>query len=246
MPVSLQVAVNPLVIQKLSVTMTLMKIKISIWLKSTAVLILFFSAELVSAATAKVVHIVGEALAGDGQALLPIKAGEELPVGDTLQTGSGSWVIVDLGDAARIKVGDESTVTLRRLGSEISVELKKGRLYSDVQPKKVKTFVVHTKSAVMGVRGTKFFAAAGDNLWMCVKEGKVEVELYDKPIEGLKRVLVPEGKGVFLRQGRSLTSPQSYAWTKEINWEMEPDAGEIIDLSRIRGGYIDLLRYDYD
>ena len=41
-----------------------------------------------------------------------------------------------------------------------------------------------------------------------------------------------------------MTPPQKYGWTESLNWNMNPDAGELIDRTRI--DYQDLLKQDYD
>ena len=107
---------------------------------------------------------------------------------------------------------------------------------------------VQTVNAAMGVRGTEFFVAFGKvpdiepDLWMCVNEGKVEVK--SKKEDGVKTV--NQGEGILLPNGSKITDPKAYAWTQGLNWNMNPDSGELDNPMDIEKMYTDLLDEDYD
>jgi len=124
-----------------------------------------------------------------------------------------------------------------------------GSLFSKVQKQtNGRQFKVLTKSAALGVRGTEFFTAINEkkpgaaDVWMCVHEGSVFVnDLADS-----KSVVVKKGEGVVIPAGKSVTTPKPYAWTKNLNWNMDPKAGKVLDETFIEPAYDDLLDKNYD
>lgn len=46
--------------------------------------------------------------------------------------------------------------------------------------------------------------------------------------------------------GINLSSAQRYPWTRKLNWNMDPTAGEVIDRTDLEQAYSDLLDQDYD
>ena len=98
------------------------------------------------------------------------------------------------------------------------------------------------------VRGTEFFVAFGrqveaePDVWLCVNEGAVEVALTD----GGDPVLVNEGEGINILAGSRITDPKFYAWTEDLNWNTDPEAGDVTDATDLDGAYADLRNFDYD
>jgi len=80
------------------------------------------------------------------------------------------------------------------------------------------------------------------DIWLCVNSGSVEVS-----IQGTRRsTVVEEGKGINIIAGKKLTRPRFYRWTRELNWNMNPAAGDIEDNTDLDQAYGDLLDQDYD
>ena len=96
----------------------------------------------------------------------------------------------------------------------------------------------------MGVRGTEFFASygSGKDIWMCVNEGIVSVKSKSEN----KQTLVNAGEGVVIKKGSGTSKPKPLAWTKKLNWNMDPKVGEVVNKVSIEAAYSDLLDEDYD
>ncbi|HXH76632.1 MAG TPA: FecR domain-containing protein [Bacteriovoracaceae bacterium] len=136
-----------------------------------------------------------------------------------------------------LKIMQDTVITPLEKEDETIIKLAKGALVSLVVNRK---FKVETKQAVMGVRGTQFFvqATGKDDLWMCVEEGVVNVVS-----KGSKNpVDVPAGKGVFISP-KEISKPQAYAWTKGINWKMDPKEKKLDHVLKLN---YDLLDNFYD
>ncbi len=58
--------------------------------------------------------------------------------------------------------------------------------------------------------------------------------------------VVPKGEGVNILAGIRVTDPRFYEWTTELNWNFDPDSGEVIDETDLDQAYADLLDQDYD
>ena len=181
----------------------------------------------------------------DGKSAAGIQ-GQTLLAGTKVKTGSESVAILSLDGGSHLKMNADSELMLEQIsGTESqSVFLQSGGVFSQVGRQKAKHFSVHTKSATMGVRGTRFFTAYGkeQDVWMCVEDGEVAVEskTQDAP------VLVEKGQGVFIPTGKKVTAPKAYSWTKGLNWNMDPAQGEVKGHSSIESGYRDLTDQNYD
>jgi hypothetical protein len=188
------------------------------------------------------VQVVSKAGTSDG------KHGQALLKGDWVKTGKGSAAILLMSDGSRVKLNPETSLEIASAeNGQTELSLQTGAVFSKVQKQGPRgRFVIRTKTAVMGVRGTEFYTAygkeskGGADVWMCVHEGKVETE----GLSDGKKVLVKQGEGVFIPVGKAVTPPKKYSWTENLNWNMNPDAGEVIDHTRI--DYQDLLKVDYD
>lgn len=172
--------------------------------------------------------------------------GQILGTGAKVKTGADSVAILALDGGSHLKMNADSELTLDQVGAvgSQSVSLQSGGVFSDVAKQKAKHFSIHTASATMGVRGTRFFTSYGNgqDVWMCVEDGEVAVEskVQKDP------VLVEKGQGVFIPQGKKVTDPKPYAWTKGLNWNMDPGQGDVKDHSSIESGYKDLTNQNYD
>ncbi len=196
-------------------------------------------------ASSKVFYIQGEAVQGEKK----IKAvGEILEEKVVISTQSDSILGIEFKDGSRVKIPPSSRVKILKSAGEVELQLVRGRIFSKVKKSEVSDkshFKIRSQSAVMGVRGTEFFASVDEqshDLWMCVNEGKVEISS-----EGTaKPILVPAGLGVFAPTGKLITEPKPFAWTKKLNWNMDPSQGEIQDETVIPKYSANLLKQQYD
>jgi ferric-dicitrate binding protein FerR (iron transport regulator) len=188
-------------------------------------------------------YVKGEVQVASHGATAPGKAGAALAKGDVIRTGRDSAAMIRLADGSLVKLNTETALEVGQAErGTTELNLRSGAVFSKVAKQGARDrFVIRTKTAVMGVRGTQFFTSSGADadVWMCVREGKVEVESQ----QDHKKVLVKEGEGVFVPVGKGVTPPKPYAWTRGLNWNMDPSAGELIDRTRIS---YDLLKQDYD
>jgi FecR protein len=173
--------------------------------------------------------------------------GMELFEGDLVNTELSSLAILELDHGRTVKLREDSSLLLENLSRKTSVELKSGSVFSKVDRLMNGQFNVHTESVVAGVRGTEFFMAFGEtidekaDLWLCVNEGTVEVSL----TESGETVLVNEGEGINIPGSTTLTKPEAYAWTKNLNWNSDPSQGDVRDTTDLKDVYSDLLDQDY-
>jgi hypothetical protein len=176
------------------------------------------------AGAARVLAVSGKANVAKGASLKP---------GAVVETGEGGLVLLELEDGSRAKLRASSSVEIRSEKADLTeLMLKLGGVFARAKKRLKGEFRVRTPSAVVAVRGTEFFTAygrkkrKGDDLWVCVNTGAVEV-------------------GVLLKNGKDLTKPQAYDWTKQLNWNMEPEKGELEDRTSLEGAYSDPLDRDY-
>lgn len=183
-----------------------------------------------------------------------IQKGHSLKVGDEVITGPDSLAIIKIDNKAIIKMSEQSSLVISTLVEKdkpISLVLKAGSLFSKVlekAPHGKSNFNIHAKSAIMGVRGTEFFTAysltdktTSDDLWMCVNEGIVQIS----NTQTKELVEVKEGEGVFIKKGYESSKPKPYAWTKKLNWNLDPSKGDLKNAA-LDDLYSDLLDQDYD
>ncbi|MFO8063842.1 MAG: FecR family protein [Spirochaetota bacterium] len=202
----------------------------------------------VSAVEGRVAYLSGEVTVTSGNTSAVAEIGMPVSEGDTVETGANATAIIELGRDAEIKLRANTITRIRELEERIDVELESGGLFAMVKRAVQKAFSVNTQSVVAGVRGTQFFVAFGreiedtPDVWVCVNEGSVDVEV---PQEG-DRTVVREGEGINVLAGRQLTGAQPYDWTQDLNWNMDPQEGEVADDTDLDGAYEDLLDQDYD
>lgn len=180
--------------------------------------------------------------------------GDELSGTDVVVTGADGTAIISVGERAEIKLRENTSVLVSQVGDVGQVELRSGSVFARVarvagavvgsRP----SFEVRTRSVVAGVRGTEFFVAFGrtieeePDIWLCVNEGTVEVAI---PSTG-QTTLVEEGEGINILAGTRATDPRFYEWTTDLNWNFDPESGDVSDGTDLDGAYSDLLDQDYD
>ncbi len=167
--------------------------------------------------------------------------------GTTVATGAQSLAILLMDDGAQLKLNEKSMLTVPR-ETEGFVTLNRGSVFSKIPKQKPNhQFKVATPTAVMGVRGTQFFTSYGaddehaKDLWMCVNEGSVDVT----NSKSKKSVLVLAGQGILMPNGSEVTTPKKYAWTDDLNWNLDPANGKVENQIKIKYQK-ELLKEDYN
>jgi FecR-like protein len=174
--------------------------------------------------------------------------GMNLKEGDLIETGSDSMAIIELENRGDLKLRENTQIILSSLKIDTSVKVERGGLFSKIKKIFSGSYTVTTSSTAAGVRGTEFFVAFGKlideepDVWLCVNEGSVMVEIKNTN----QSVLVEEGKGITIPGGMKLTKPIFYPWTKNLNWNTDPDKGILKDKTDLDSAYDDLLDQDYD
>ncbi len=192
-------------------------------------------------------YVLGDVTVQRGSDRLTADIGMDLFQGDTIRTGDDGLAIISVPDRADLKMRENSELTLDDIEERISVELTKGGLFSRVRRAVGRNFDVRAQTVVAGVRGTEFFVAYGrtiedaPDIWLCVNDGSVDVD-----VEGRDSVIVNAGEGVNILAAERITPPSFYPWTRDLNWNVDPDAGSVVDDTDLDAAYSDLLDQDYD
>ena len=216
--------------------------------------LLAFLAVAVFAEDGIVEYVEGDVTVRSPTGVFDVDFGTVVQNGDVIQTGPTGSVVIRLNDRSQVKLRENTELRVDSMGEQARVTLNSGGVFARVArqgagvARRVLGFEVHTPSVVAGVRGTEFFVAYGrtiedePDLWLCVNEGTVEVEV---PSTG-QSTFVEEGEGTNILAGLRVTDPQPYAWTRDLNWNFDPSAGEIADDTDLDVAYSDLLDQDYD
>ncbi len=218
-------------------------------MKVVILLSIFFSFS-VFAENGKVIFTKGIVKIGKSKTL---KKNQMIKTGDRITTGKSSLVVLQLPQGNKIKLGPESVLVIKSLPKKkaetTKLNLLKGSSFIKVLKGKLRKgqkskLILRTRTAAMGVRGTEFFASygSGDDIWMCVNEGVVAV----KSKKEKKSTLVKEGEGIVVKDGTKTSKPKPLAWTRKLNWNMNPSSGNLVNKVSIESAYTDLLDQDYD
>lgn len=201
---------------------------------------LFTFISLPMMAAGKVVFLNGKATIS-GKALTKntvVKAGA------SLSCPSNCLAVIKFDTGSTLKINANSTVKIKDLNTEknkASFFLTKGSSFFKQDPKKKGKLFVGTKTSSMGVRGTQFFVSdEKKDLFMCVNTGSVWV--FGK--KNKDKVIVKAGEGV--RVGDRVSKPRFLPWTKNLNWNLDPDSGDLENKADIESSYKDPLHQDYD
>ncbi len=143
----------------------------------------------------------------DQQAWTPLKQGQEVPATHFVKTEAGARVMLLFPDGSALKVGENSLVNLSEVSSNSSCERESykvkvffGKIWSNVKKLVSKNetggFVVESKNAVAGVRGTSFgFIVNADSSGaLMVETGRVEIASAAKKAEPRKPMNIQEWK----------------------------------------------------
>jgi ferric-dicitrate binding protein FerR (iron transport regulator) len=200
-----------------------------------------------SAVQASIDFVDGRVDIRRGGSILAADFGMELVAGDVIITGEDGLAIISLADRGSIKVQPDTTLSLNSLDSDVEVELQSGAVFSRLERLNGGSYRLRAGTAFAGVRGTEFYTAYGKTIedlpdvWLCVNEGVVDVSLQNGAA-----VSVAAGEGINILSGRDITPPQFFAWTRDLNWNMDPSAGEVLDDTDLESLYNDPLDFDYD
>jgi ferric-dicitrate binding protein FerR (iron transport regulator) len=213
-----------------------------------AVLVLLALPGAVFAANGTIVYTEGGVSLRDGSGTREAAIGDQVGPGSVILTGAKSLAVIDLTNATTVKLREKTSLAIDSIGESTSVTLSAGAVFTSIARKLTGRFAVQTQGAVCGVRGTEFFVAYGrtidakPDVWMCVNDGTVEVSI---PQTG-QTVQVPKGLGINIVGGEKITAPRAYAWTRKLNWNLDPQSGAVEDRTSLEQAYADLLNQDYD
>jgi hypothetical protein len=197
-----------------------------------------------------VVHIRGDVVAGlDDKKLTPVKNGAIISDKSLVKVLPKSLAILKYPSGSRVKLGPNSSLLLSLKKDSELAQLRSGSAFFQIVKKKLinskPSFEVGAAKASFAVRGTEFFVSYGksktNDIWMCVNEGLVEA----KSGKG-QAVLVSEGQEVKVDTSDGVSAPKPLPWTKSLNWNMEPDKGELDSGIDISEAYTDFIQKDYD
>lgn len=213
--------------------------------------LLFVVGMMAEAQDARVEYVDGEVWVETDGGRQAADFGTPLEEGDVVITGVDGVAVVTVSAGSRVKLRENTVVTIDAGTTAGSVELRQGGIFARVRQAATgerRSFEVRTPTVVAGVRGTEFFVAYGrtiedlPDVWLCVNEGAVEISI--REVNDV--TVVEEGEGVNILSGIRATEPRFYAWTTQLNWNFDPDDGEIRDTTDLDGAYSDLLDQDYD
>ncbi len=184
---------------------------------------------------------------------IALKKNQKLPEGTMINTGTGSFAVLELPFGNKVKVGESSQLKVSKIApkknGQTRLALFKGSSFIKVLKSKLakgqkSKLILRTRTTAMGVRGTEFFASygTGKDVWMCVNEGIVSVRSKTEK----KSTFVKAGEGIIVKDGSKTSKPKPLKWTKKLNWNMDPASGNLENKVSIESAYTDLLDQDYD
>lgn len=147
-----------------------------------------------------------------------IKEGDLLDSGAYLEVGKKSFAFIkfDNGNQVLLKDGKlklENKVRKEK-GDKTILSLVRGMIFS-YKPKKSKhRLFIKTKTAAMGVRGTKFFVQEDEKeTYLCVCTGQVSVN------NGLEKILVNKNEDVHIKKKQSLKKTKANKMMMNMAWD---------------------------
>ena len=127
-----------------------------------------------------VLYLYGEAWRIENGRKEALRQGVIVNEGDTLETGRGASLTLEMSDGARAVVPSNSRVAVHRDGERgIRLTLEAGGVESEVPSRHNETrpYNIETRSGVLGVRGTRFSVSYADDATLSsVYEGRVAVQ----------------------------------------------------------------------
>ncbi|MGS2744721.1 FecR domain-containing protein [Halomonas sp. LS-001] len=127
-----------------------------------------------------VLYLYGDAWRVEEGEKVLLEQGVVVNEGDTLETGRGASLTLEMSDGARAVVPSNSRVMVHRDGERgIRLTLEAGGVESQVPSRhnKSRPYNIETRSGVLGVRGTRFSVSYADDATLSsVYEGRVAVQ----------------------------------------------------------------------
>lgn len=136
-------------------------------------MVILMAADLYAAVAGRLTHVEGQVTAtGTDGKPRSIQLGSEVLVGEVVATQPKSRAEITFDDYNRLRLAENTSLTIAEYmatpdQSRMRVDLQRGLIESRVRlaigrifgPKAVNRFEVHTPTAAVGVRGTRFFTA---------------------------------------------------------------------------------------
>lgn len=145
-----------------------------------------------------VLYLYGEAWRIENGRKEALRQGVVVNAGDTLETGRGSSLTLEMSDGARAVVPSNSRVAVLRDGERgIRLTLEAGSIESQVPSRhnESRPYNIGTRSGVLGVRGTRFSVSYADDATLSsVYEGRVAIQSQQRA----ERAQVSAGQGTRL------------------------------------------------
>lgn len=191
-------------------------------LKPGGVLRIPYALSSQSASFAEVVWVRGEAFRASKSLPVAIAQGDQLKMGDTVQTGHNSSVTLRFLDQSRLLVSADSRIKLARMihdrksgQSKTQVLLEAGSAESIVTPNQSVDahYEVKTPALTLAVRGTRFRVMVDSQTGMTrgmVSEGTVVASAQNKSVK------LTEGMGTVAAPGAAPSAPQALLAAPEL------------------------------
>ena len=212
------------------------------------VIVLLFGYVSLFALTGSVEYVEGDVLLTHNGESEYADFGSSVFQDDLVTTEADSLAIIRLSDGTALKIRENTIIRIAVLSDSAVIDLHEGSFFSNVTKQLTGRYTVKTPSVVAGVRGTEFFIAYGRKIddqadvWLCVNTGEVEVSVPETE----EHVVVRAGEGINILAGLDITRPKKYKWPEDLNWNIDPSKGEVLDLTDLDTVYSDLLDQDYD
>lgn len=197
-------------------------------------------------ANGTIIYTKGEVLLSDKV----IKKGQSIKTGDLVKTQGDAIAVLRFENGNTVKLNENSELKIEALAESKAkgrtiLNLIRGNSFFKKQKDTTNLLNVKAHSVSMGIRGTVFFVAYGeevkDDVYMCVKEGVVAI----KSGKEEKPTMVKEGQGVVAKKGLNTSAPRMLPWTKNLNWSFNEDT-DLKNKAKIEESYGDILNKDYD
>lgn len=168
-----------------------------------------------------------------GSKEISLKSGQRFPFGSVLTTGNESSVVMLFPDSSKLIVFAESEVKVEEwTGSLQAARLHFGRIRASVPPARIPEkgkgplrFLVRTKAAVLGVRGTEFvmdYDSVLESLKVHTLSGSVEVARDEDELFVDQGIRVDAGQGLEA-SSKGIGTPISFD-PKELAAALHPTA----------------------
>lgn len=170
----------------------------------------FFSQIGFGAVSAKLVFILGTVqykTSIQDKEWRPVYANMVLNESASLRTGKGALAYLTISDSIKIKISGMTTIEMKKLAEEKTLQLYTGKIWSKVEKSNAKRlFSVRSPSTVVGVRGTEFIFETTDlEDKLYVEEGKV---VFGKGADEKNASLVKKGEIAVLKKDKKEAEEQ--------------------------------------